>query len=96
MNVAFQTHWLEAAIGEKRSPAEIAQAIASHPEFQAPIAESVRFARQAATAESQETRIIAEHIVSRLYQTMGDFTTMHWAGGGANQTLHLTGHAMMS
>ena len=77
MNVAFQTHWLENAVGSTRSTTEIAEAIATHPEFHALIAESVNFAQRANSADDNQTRIIAEHIVSRLYQTMGDFTTMH-------------------
>lgn len=74
--MAFQPHWLEAAIGDKRMPADIAQAIAAHPDFLALLAESVSFAQQNAVGAAQQTQFIAEHIVSRLHQSMDGFTTM--------------------
>lgn len=76
MHVAFQPHWLESAIGERRSPSEIAEAIANHSDFHALITESVQFAQQNGD-DAQRTRLIAEHIVFRLSKTMSDFTTTH-------------------
>lgn len=67
MNVAFQTHWLENAIRFTRLTPKIAEAIATHPDFLALITESVAFTQHVNRADDNQTRIIAEHIVSRLY-----------------------------
>lgn len=58
----------------ERDPANIAQALASRSELQAVIRESVDFARQHG---GDQCRVIAEEIVSRLYNSFNGFTTTH-------------------
>jgi hypothetical protein len=78
MRVAFQPHWLEQAIGEEREPAKIAQKITEHPEFRKTISEAIGFAQRSGEKSTRETRVLAEHIVSLIYRSMGDFmTTTH-------------------
>ena len=61
MNLPFQQHWLESAIGSDREAAKIAQSIISRPEFQGIILDSIKFAETDSTVD--KTRVIAEHIV---------------------------------
>jgi len=78
MRVAFQPHWLEQTIGEEREPAKIAQKITEHLEFHKTISEAIGFAQRSGEKSTRETRFIAEHIVSSLHRSMGDFmTTTH-------------------
>ena len=77
MRLAFEKSWLEQAIGDEREPTKVAQRIAEHPEFQKLLQEAIIFAQQVTTDKSQQSRIIAEHIVSVVHQSIGEFTTMH-------------------
>ena len=75
MQIAFQQHWLEDAIGSERDPVKLAQAIAARPEFLDILGQSVEFARQNPAAEA--TRVIAEHVAKLLLSGFQGFTTMH-------------------
>jgi hypothetical protein len=73
--LAFQPHWLEQAIGEEREPARIAQKVADHPEFRKLIEEAISFSQQNCTEPSQQTRVLAEQIASKLNRSFEGFTT---------------------
>ena len=75
MQIAFQRHWLEDAIGTERDPVTLAQAIAARPEFHDILRQSVEFARQNPTDD--DTRVIAEHVAGLLQGGFHGFTTMH-------------------
>lgn len=77
MHLAFQSHWLEQAIGEEREPAKIAQKIADHPEFCSLIREAISFAQQNSPEKQREALVIAEHIGVQLHRSFKGFTTMH-------------------
>ncbi len=73
--LAFQTHWLEDAIGTHDDPAAIAQSIAVHPSFLEVIRKSIEFADR--NGHADKTRIIAEHISFLIHNGFVGFQTMH-------------------
>ncbi len=77
MQLPFQTHWLEQAIGGEREAVKIAQKIADHLEFRKMIQEAINSAPRECAEQSKEARFIAEHIAFRLHNSFGGFTTTH-------------------
>jgi hypothetical protein len=78
VEIASARHWLEAAINEDRDPKTIATAICEHPEFKKLIASAVTGAgRDQFGSTDEQTRYIAESLVSRLYKSFNGFTASH-------------------
>ena len=75
MQLPFQRHWLEDAIGAERDPAKIGQVIARNPQFLETIRQAIEFASKDQAVD--QTRVIAEHIISQMSSSLKGCVTMH-------------------